>query len=324
MKAIVFEAPRRLRLVDDAPVPAPEDRQVLVRCTHVGLCGSSMGAYTAEGCWAAARRPSAPGWMGHENVGVIVDSRHPDWRAGTRVLAQPKYWDGFAEYFVAAAEETVRLPEDAPDPGAYVVAQPLATVLHALSRTGPVIGQRCAVVGQGPIGLIFTEILSRMGAEQVIAIDLVGWRLEWARRLGATDVVDASTGDAIQDVRDLTSGAMVDLSVEAGNTAEALVLAARLPRRKGRLVPFGVQHEEMTLFPWAFSNGNCTEILCSNGHGGLLRSAVGWIARGRTDLACIVTPRLPWCRAEEAFEMYTHPAAHPGSLKVTLVLDEQE
>ncbi len=116
---------------------------------------------------------------------------------------------------------------------ALVVAQPLATVLRAMVRTGPVINQRCAVVGQGPMGLIFTHLLGRMGARQVIGIDRVPWRLDWSKRFGATDVVDSSRENVVEAVRELTDGAMVDFCVEAVGKPDALTTAAHLPRRRG-------------------------------------------------------------------------------------------
>ena len=188
MKAILFEAPRKIRLIDDMPVPEPEEGEVLVRCTHLGLCGGNVGPYTGQGHWAKIDWPAPLGWQGHESVGIVVESRDDDWPVGTPVLAQDKRFNGFVEYIVPSARSLNRLPPDADDVGRLVLAQPLATVMRALAATRPVIGERCAVVGQGPIGLMFTYLLNRFGASEVIAADVVPWRLEWARRLGARHV----------------------------------------------------------------------------------------------------------------------------------------
>ena len=64
------------------------------------------------------------------------------------------------------------------DNDAAVLAQPMATVLSALSTLPGVIGKTVAVVGQGPIGLLFNHCLSRLGAARIIGIDV----LERARR----------------------------------------------------------------------------------------------------------------------------------------------
>ncbi len=322
MRAILFEAPRKLRLIDDAPKPEISEGEVLVQCSHIALCGTNMGPYTGDGRWGEIQWPPAPGWLGHENIGRIVESRAPGWEPGTLVLAHPEDYNGFAEYIVSIPAGLARLPDDPPDVGALVVAQPLATVLRALVRTGPVINQRCAVVGQGPMGLIFTHLLGRMGARQVIGIDHVPWRLEWAKRFGATDTIASAEVDVTQAVKDLTDGEMVDFCVEAVGHSGSLSTAAYLPRRQGRLFVFGVPHHETQEFPWFHTVGNETEIITSMGPEckEYFQNAVDMVIQGRTDLVEMVTPRMPWEKAAEAFEMYANPAEAPGSLKLTLEL----
>ena len=70
MRAILFEAPRKIRLLDDAPRPTLSDGEALVRCSHIALCGTNMGPYTGDGRWADVPWPPPPGWLGHENIGV--------------------------------------------------------------------------------------------------------------------------------------------------------------------------------------------------------------------------------------------------------------
>lgn len=322
MRAILFQGPRKIELVDDAPQPRPADGEVLVQCRYVALCGTNMGPYLFDGRWADPAIPRPPGWLGHENVGTIVESHAHGWPVGTWVLAHPEDYNGFAEFIVSRPAGLARLPSDVPDHAALVVAQPLATVLRAMERAGSVINQRCAVVGQGPMGLIFTHLLARMGARQIIAIDPVAWRLRWAKRFGATDVVDASRCNVAEAVRELTGGAMVDFCVEAVGQPDALSTAAYLPRRLGRLLVFGVPHHERQPFPWWHTVGNETQIITRMGPECMefFQTAVNMILHGHADLAEMVTPRMPWERAAEAFEMYADPARYEDSLKLTLVL----
>ena len=321
MRAIVFVGPRKVVLVDDAPRPEPAEGEVLVRCSHVALCGTNMGPYLFDGRWAG-EMPRPPGWLGHENVGTIVESRAEGWEPGTPVLAHPEEYNGFSEFVTSRPEGLGRLPRDTPDVAGLVVAQPLATVLRAMERTGPVIKKRCAVVGQGPMGLIFTHLLGRMGASQVIGIDPISWRLDWARRFGATDVIDASQRDVVARVKELTHGEMVDFCVEAVGKPDALHTAAHLPRRQGRLFVFGVPHAETQEFPWFHTLANETEVITSMGPEckEYFQLAVDMIVHGRVDLVDMVTPRMPWEKAAEAFEMYADPAKAKDSLKLTLVL----
>lgn len=319
MRAIQIAGRRKIIMLDDAPIPEPRDGQVLVRCSHVALCGSNMGQYTSVGVWADLTFPNPTGWAGHENIGRVVKSRCEGWKEGDLVLAQPEGYFGFAEYIVSRPPAIARLPEDAPDVGALVVAQPLATVLRALDQTGPVVNRRCAVIGQGPMGLIWTHVLHHFGARQVIAADVLAWRLEWATRYGAAAVVDASTENVVERVKELTGGEMVEFSVTAASEAESLNTAADLVCHGGRLFVFGMPDFDDQPFPWYRTFRNETRIITCVGPqcGPYFQTAADMVVDGRAaDLGAMVTPRMPWDQAEEAFEMYADCAA--DSLKLTL------
>jgi threonine dehydrogenase-like Zn-dependent dehydrogenase len=319
MRAIQMVKPRTVEQVE-VPPPDIADGEALVRVQLSALCGSNMGPYLGEGMWAETDYPKAPGWDGHECIGVIMESRAHGWEEGTMVLAHPEDYGGFAEVIRSRPDGLARLPDDHPDPASLMPAQPLATVLRAMAKTGPVIDETCAVVGQGPIGLIFTHLLGRMGARRVIAIDLLPHRLEAAQQFGATDVVDASQAPADEAVRELTGGAMADFTVEAVGTPEALSAAARLPRRYGRLMVFGVPRQAEQSFPWEHVFRQEVQIVTSVGaeckH--YFQMAVDMCAEGRVDLAAMAAPRLPFERAAEAFELYATHAE--GCLKLLLEL----
>jgi L-iditol 2-dehydrogenase len=238
MRAIHVAGPRKIEFLD-APKPKIQDGEVLVQCSHVALCGSNMGQYTGVGIWGNLKFPNPVGWAGHENIGTIVESRCKDWKPGALVLAQPNGYFGFAEYIVAKQPGIAALPSDTPDVAALIVAQPLSTVLRALDNTGPVINRRCAVIGQGPMGLIWTYVLGLMGARQVIAVDLLDWRLEWASRYRAQAVIDGSKENVLETVKKLTNGKMVDFAVTAASSPESLTTAASLVNHGGRLFVFG-------------------------------------------------------------------------------------
>ncbi|MHC4120880.1 MAG: zinc-dependent alcohol dehydrogenase [Planctomycetota bacterium] len=319
MRAIQIVKPRKIAMLGDAPKPEPAVGEVLVRCSHVALCGSNMGQYTGKGLWRDIEFPNPVGWAGHENVGTIVESRCDGWEEGTLVLAQPQGYYGFAEYIVSRPPAIARLPQDAPDPAALVVAQPLATVLRALTRIDGVIDKSCAVVGQGPMGLIFTRVLGLMGAGTVIAADVLDWRLEWSGRYGADHVIDASKQNVVEVVKELTGGQMVDLAVEAVGFVDSLKTAAYLPRHGGGLFVFGMPHYELQEFPWyhvfreEIQISTCVGPEC----GAFFQTAADMVLDDRASaLTEMVTPRMPWGKAPEAFEMYAECAK--DSLKLTL------
>ncbi len=319
MRAIQIVEPRKIAMLDDAPRPEPVEGEVLVRCSHVALCGSNISQYAGKGLWGDIDFPCPVGWSGHENIGIIVESRCADWEEGALVLALPKGPYGFAEYIVSRPPAIARLPRDAPDPAALIIAQPLTTVLRALKRTGDVINQSCVVVGQGPMGLIFTHILRLMGASMVIATDLLDWRLEWSKRYGADHIIDASKKDVVKVVKELTNGLMVDLAVEAAGEVDSLKTAAYLPKHGGRLLVFGVPNFELQEFPWYHVFRQEIQInTCVGPECGLFfQTAVDMVLDDRASaLTEMVTPRMPWGKAPEAFEIYAECAK--DSLKLTL------
>ena len=321
MRAIQIVAPRNIAMLDKVPKPEPRSGEVLVRCSHVAICGSNMGQYTGQGLWGDIEFPNPVGWSGHENIGTVVASRCDDWEEGALVLALPEGPFGFAEYILSRPPAIARLPRKTVDPAAFIIAQPLATVLRALKRTGSVTNQTCAVVGQGPMGLIFTHILRLMGARTVIATDPLDWRLEWSKRYGADTVIDTSRDDAVEVVKTLTDGNMVDVVVEAVGFVDSLKTAAYLPGHGGRLLVFGVPHYELQAFPWyhvfreEIQINTCVGPQC----GAFFQTAVDMVGDGRASvLTELVRPRLPWDRAPDAFEMYAERAK--DSLKLTLEL----
>lgn len=320
MRAITIAAPRKIAFVD-APIPTLQDGEVLVHCKYVGLCGSNMGQYSGEGVWGELKFPNPIGWAGHENIGTIVESRCPEWKPGTLVLAQPEGYFGFAEYFRARPPGIAAIPPDAPDVAALIVAQPLATVLRAMTQTESVINLRCAVLGAGPMGLIWIHVLRQLGARQVIATDVLDWRLDWAKRYGADAVIDVSKENVTEAVRELTQGQMLDFVATATTSAEALSSAVYLLKRGGRLFVFGMPHFNDQKFPWYAAFRNETKIITSVGPecAEFFQVAMDMMLDGRASaLGAMVTPRLPWEQAEKAFEMYFDCVR--DSLKLVLVL----
>jgi threonine dehydrogenase-like Zn-dependent dehydrogenase len=319
MRAIQIVEPRKIAMLDNAPTPEPAEGEVLVKCSHVALCGSNMGQYTGKGLWAEIDFPNPIGWAGHENIGTIVKSRCKGWQEGEQVLAQPQGYFGFAEYIISRPPAIARLPQDASDPGALVVAQPLATVLRALTRTENVLGKSCVVIGQGPMGLIFTHVLRLMGASTVIATDVLDWRLQWSKRYGADQIIDASKQDTVEVIKELTHGEMVDFVVEVVGYVDSLKTAAYLPKPGGRLFVFGMPHYELQEFPWyhVFRQNIQINTCVGPDCGAFFQTAADMVLDDRASaLTEMVTPRMPWDQAPEAFEMYAECTR--DSLKLTL------
>ena len=321
MKALQFAAPGKIAMLDDVPAPKPAEGEIQIQCTAVGMCGSNMGYFTGRGIWKKLMTYPAPiASTGHENIGYITSSRHPDWKEGTLVLAQPEGHFGFAEYIVSRPPSIAQLPENDPDPSTFIIAQPLSTVLRALALTqDTVINKTCAVIGQGSMGLIFTHILRLFGARRVFAVDILDWRLKWSQRYKADAVIDASKDDPVALLTELTGGGKCDFVVDAVSSESSLRTAAFCVRDYGRLLVFGMPHTEQSSFPWYHVFRSNIQISTCVGPecGDYFQTAADMVADNRASaLRDIVTPRLPWEKAPEAFALYASPAT--DALKVTL------
>src|SRR5690606_30422909 len=109
------------------------------------------------------------------------------------------------------------------------------------------IGDSVAVFAQGPIGLCATAGARLMGAARIIAVDRVPERLELAKRLGATDVVDFSKQDAVKTIRELTDGRGVDVAIEALGTQPTFESCLRVLRPGGTLSSLGVYSADLKI-----------------------------------------------------------------------------
>ncbi len=122
----------------------------------------------------------------------------------------------FAEKMLVHENSVVPVDPAIPFDVAALMGCGVLTGLGAALRTARVeAGQTVAVFGCGGVGLSIVQGARLAGAARIIAVDVVASKLELARRFGATDGVDGSSGDPVDQVRELTAGAGVDHAFEA-------------------------------------------------------------------------------------------------------------
>ena len=117
----------------------------------------------------------------------------------------------------------------------------LVTAMHAVERAGLRLGHSVAVLGVGPVGQSAVALAALGGADPVIAIGAPAPRLEFARRMGATAVLDLDMPHAerVAAVRAMTGGRGVDIVIEAAGAPEAVTQSLDLVRDGGRVVVCG-------------------------------------------------------------------------------------
>ena len=317
MKAALITARGRIDLVDLPVLGAPRQGEVIFRAETGCLCGSDIPFFSE----AQPFYPQPLGLSLHEIVGRVTATASTSFREGDRVLAMPPNLLGCGEQLRLRDDRFVPI-DDALSNDDAVVSQPTATVLSALSTIPTVVGLTVAVVGQGPIGLLFDSCLSHLGAARIIAIDVRERRVARSCEFGATDVfVARETGgrDAIACVEELTRGAMADLVVEAvGHEEQQFNLAAALARDKGRVLFFGIPPERMdaVAFEAVVRKSLTIHTSVPDDLRPFVRIAQRAIKEKRIHPSRLITHRFPFEQIQQAFETYRD--RRDGALKVLI------
>ncbi|MDP5181631.1 zinc-binding dehydrogenase [Blastococcus sp. BMG 814] len=228
----------------EVAAPRAEDLaagQVLLATRAGGICGSDLpffkGAPFLHAPNPADRTVTpVPGFPLHEVVGEVVASRHPAHFPGDLVVGWAAAFDGIAELLVTDGDGLAGYDTALP-PTTAVMLQPLACVLYAAEQLGDVRGKAVAVVGQGPIGLLFSHVLKQRGARHVVGID----RVDRSAAAGAFGVDETVTASASRWAATLPDADRPSVVVEAvGHQVTTLqdCLAAAAPG--GEILYFGI------------------------------------------------------------------------------------
>lgn len=220
------------------------DRQVLLRFSAAGVCGSDLPAFRgAQGRLPGDVGPSAAekdGFPIHEVAGEVIASRHPDHRPGDRVVGWASGFDGLMEFVVSDGDGLA--PHDpALTPAQAIGLQPLACVLYACEQLPDLAGRHVAIIGQGSIGLLFSYVAKAAGARRVTGVDPVD-RENLAAAYGVDDAVRATSD---RWVSQLTPADRADIVIEAvGHQVATLGHAIQAAAPGGTVFYFGVADDD--------------------------------------------------------------------------------
>jgi threonine dehydrogenase-like Zn-dependent dehydrogenase len=329
VRALVVQGPGATAAVADLPEPVPGPGEVLVEVAAAGICGSDLELLDGRRPAAYVRYPVVPGheWAGRVlAAGPEVDGLAPGdpvvaeglracgvcdrcAEGRTNLCAAGYAETGFthpgalAERLVVPARLVHRLPEDRPvEPAALL--EPAACVASGLLETGmPRPGDRVAVVGDGPVGLLALLLLGTVAPAELALVGGRPARSAFGPRCGATRVVAAADREALAEL----SGRF-DAVVEATNDPSGAATALALLRRGGWALLLGISGAgRPAIDPDVVSLGQ----LRVQGGFAASRAAWRWVVRlyadGILDPAPLVTDRFPLERVEDAFAALSSP-----------------
>jgi S-(hydroxymethyl)glutathione dehydrogenase / alcohol dehydrogenase len=287
MKAAVLHAANQPLTIEEVELTKPQSREVLLRTAFAGLCHSDLHfieglyphptpvvlghesagiveavgdgvTYVAPGdhvitCLSVFCGTCPQCVTGHPNLCENTDVKMPPgaarrmtWKGGH--MNQAFNLSSFAEQMLVHENAMVKIDTDIPLDRAALVGCGVMTGVGAVFNAAKVEpGATVAVIGCGGVGLSAVNGAALAGAERIIAIDTLASKLELARELGATDTLNASNADPVQQVRELTGGG-VHYSFEALGTKATAEQAFGMLRPGGTatiigMVPFGVKIE---------------------------------------------------------------------------------
>lgn len=350
MKAAVWHKAEEIR-IEDLPEPTPGPGHIKLKVKRVGICGTDLHEYL-QGPIFIPTTPhpltgiKAPLALGHEFCGevVAVGPGVTDITEGTRVAVDACIYcgtcwycrrgyfvlcdqiaftglaahGGMAEYTVVPAYAAYPLPETVNDElGALV--EPISVAVHAMRKAELQPGDTVAVLGAGPIGLVTMMVARASGAAQVFVIEKARARIEQARALGATAVLDPAMGNPVEQLRDLTNGRGADIVFECIGHKDTAPLAVELARKGGTAVIVGI-FEEPSLF--SFNNLILGEkqIRSALGYVGEFATTIQLIADGRLTPQSLITGRI---RLDDVVEHGFLELIHHKDRHVKILIDPQ-
>jgi S-(hydroxymethyl)glutathione dehydrogenase/alcohol dehydrogenase len=213
---------------------------------------------------------------------------------------------GLAEYAVVPATDVFALPSGLPLLESSVLGCAVFTAYGAVRHGADLRGgERVAVVAAGGVGLNVVQIAHAFGASQIIAIDVRDDKLEIARRVGATDIINSRTTNATEYVREITDGHGVDIAFEVLGRPETFTQALEIIGDGGRMVAVGIAPGK-TSAPVEITRLVRRGLRIIGSYGARTRADMPEIirlaARGTFRPETIVTKRFPLVEADAAYQ----------------------
>jgi L-iditol 2-dehydrogenase len=341
MMAAVLYGKEHLQ-VEPVAVPTLESGDILVRVKVALTCGTDVKVFRRG---YHARMIVPPAVFGHELAGdvVAVGDEVSKFTAGERVVAANsapcdkcffcrRGLENLCEDLLfnnGAYAEYIRIPRRIVERNTYripahvgyhdaALVEPLACVLRGFEETAPQPGDTIAIIGLGPIGLMFVKLAKLYGC-RVLAVGRRKTQLDRAAELGADELVVANDqADPVKAIRNMTQGRGADVSIEAIGKPQTWEWAANMVRRGGTVNFFGGcpndsrVHLDTALLH--YSEITCKASFHHTPH--YIRKALDLVAAGHITASFFVNREEPLANL---LEVMKHLMSHNGHLKTAIV-----
>lgn len=286
-----------IREVDVTPGPG----EVMVKIAVCGLCNWELNHW--HGLLGTPPQP-----LGHEWAGEVVELG-----AGVNDVAPGEYitgflvgQHGFSDYACAPRGSYFKLAPSVQPTDA--LGEPLACVTNVVRASEPQAGDFGVILGCGPMGLWCTQILRGNLLAGLIAIDTQDWRLDLARKYGATHTINPKSEDAVAHLQEITDGHLADFVIEGTGVPAVLQEACSYLRTgQGRLSVMSSHEAPGPAFDWRDLIGKGIQIRGT--HPGWAQSmpeearrAVHLLNQGVFQMEDIITHRFPLTLIQTAME----------------------
>jgi threonine 3-dehydrogenase len=271
MKALVKSKREPGLWLEDIEAPQPGMNDVLIRVRRAGICGTDVHIYKWDD-WAQRTIP-VPMAIGHEFVGEVVEagSNVADFHAGDIVSGEGHVVCGrcrnclagrrhlcahtmgvgvnrpgaFAEYIVLPMTNIWRHAPTV-DLDIAAIFDPFGNAVHT-ALSFPVLGEDVLVTGCGPIGLMAVAVAKHAGARFVVATDMNPFRLELAKKLGATVALDVSKGTLTEVQQQLGMKEGFDVGLEMSGNGQAFRDMLANMSHGAKIAMLGIPDKDMSI-----------------------------------------------------------------------------
>lgn len=314
--------------IRDIEIPKLKETDVLIKVEYVGICGSDVhylehgkiGDFVVDGDFI----------LGHECAGTVVEigtgvknlkigdkvALEPGQTCGqcefcksgrynlcpyVEFLATPPYHGCIMNYIAFPENMCFKLPDNITTKEGALV-EPLAVGMHAAGQGGVKLGDSVVILGAGTIGLVTLLACKANGATDITVVDVLPKRLEYAKKLGATTVINALETDVFAEIDRLTNKMGVDVVIETAGSARTISQTPYLIKNGGCVVLVGMAPQDIIEYNFSKIMAKEAQIKSVFRYRNIYPTAIKAIAKGIIDITGIVTHEFDFEDTAKAFD----------------------